>query len=511
MTAGRGVQADFGGFDPRFLGITIRFGAFESWDRFRAGRELTEAELRESPDPVAFRAMAEATVTAHECRHFHDFLLSPYGQIIFRLKLQAMVSGFQALALLYRRGRAERANCLPVPVSRWCRKPEAERARIVAGWNRARPAPGDRGWAPPRLPVLPADLGDIQVPTGAMPDSEEAFAAILVQTIRAYDRVRDHVHNPASQLGRVSLQPWHLMEVSALLVQMRQIGEAFGAEAVRRFQSGLIAHFHDPCMRYIGVLCDEWKSRGRLPDLGTLAAVVTWALTGDYAAEGWNACPTHRTARLHEVLRERGPPPEAAPLAEVFAEWSRLTGLSRPVEALRGAVRRNAEILEKIQARTGARAGLSSGVRRDALTGARMLHRATQHMLRAFEQDPDSYVRPGPYLEGLDRWVRPPVRCEFDGFLLGAPEGRERGFWKGWQVLFARQDANGRRFARTVLPPTRMPGAALVPADAAARLFVTMLSIDYVFLPINRLDWEFEVTRAELPGKSGLRPLELLS
>lgn len=81
------IQLDFGGFDPSFVGVTIRFGNERIWRIYQA--------FRASPDPLPvsslprderFEALSAISVLSHEVRHFHDFLLTPYSARVFNLQ-----------------------------------------------------------------------------------------------------------------------------------------------------------------------------------------------------------------------------------------------------------------------------------------------------------------------------------------------------------------------------------------------------------------------------------------
>src|SRR5450755_1996275 len=106
------IQMDFGGFDPSFLGVTIRFGSAGAWNAYQ---DLSESELPSiPPDPdEAFERLSIASVLAHETRHFHDFFLSPYSARVFRWRVSALASLMQLMPLLIE----DEANCMPLPLS----------------------------------------------------------------------------------------------------------------------------------------------------------------------------------------------------------------------------------------------------------------------------------------------------------------------------------------------------------------------------------------------------------
>src|SRR6185436_20958930 len=113
-----GIQMDFGGFDPSFIGITRYFGNPRVW---QFNQEFTRSQNPVSvlsiPHEQAFEALATVSVLSHEIRHFHDFLLSPYQANLFRLRIQSLVNLLGIAPYIL---KGEDINCLPVPISKWC-------------------------------------------------------------------------------------------------------------------------------------------------------------------------------------------------------------------------------------------------------------------------------------------------------------------------------------------------------------------------------------------------------
>src|SRR5687768_6984442 len=113
------IQADYGGFDPKFLGVTVRFEGSRPWNwhtfmmvhSSEPDKVLAEANAALAKGTAeAFDHVSVGTVLNHELRHFHDFLLSPIGNRIFRLRLMALINGVFALAI-----STDQEAYLPVP------------------------------------------------------------------------------------------------------------------------------------------------------------------------------------------------------------------------------------------------------------------------------------------------------------------------------------------------------------------------------------------------------------
>lgn len=507
-----GLQADLGGFDPRFLGITVRFSTHKEFERFRSPNyAFSTAAFETMKDAEAFRYLAEMTVLQHELRHFHDFLLSPYGQILFRLKLQAYFNGLQALGLIAEASRRTSVNCVPIPISRWTRLNADSRARQIERWNRGpKKAPGGGEWLPAALPFLPEIIEPFpERITNVSLTGEEGLVSTLGATIRAYDKIEDLLTNPESAAAPTPLQPWHLMEVSALLVQAQEIAKVTNNALAYRFLNMLEASgFPRAAVRLVKALEKLWLDRKLEPQLTDLVSVVAFCLMGSYAQDGWKACPTHRVGALTAHLRANGPPSRDEPVRQRFIAWSAATGLSEPVDAMKHQVQSNSELVQQYRA-ISSKGGRIAKRAYTALQGAEALYQASSAMLAEFMRDPESYLIPSRYLESAERFPQPSIRCEFDGWHLRVKRLNAR-FRKDWLVMFSQKDRHGTSFMRTGLLKAKWSSKAVMPHGAAAALYAELLAIDYAFQPSNRLDWEFgEVARPMFRKELRLTPLQI--
>jgi hypothetical protein len=133
------IQDDYGGFDSTFVGLTLRFWP-KSWDlflRFHAKDRDPEEVIRIGNSALnkgadeAFDTFSMGTVMMHELRHFHDFILSPYGNHLFRLRLLAAVNGVQVIG-----GLRAKNPVIPVPLPKWRRMQSGERTILAARWSK---------------------------------------------------------------------------------------------------------------------------------------------------------------------------------------------------------------------------------------------------------------------------------------------------------------------------------------------------------------------------------------
>jgi len=93
-----------GYFDPRFIGVALTFDNQEDWsywwpwsfDDTLGERAIAEiGQGTDGSDASLFRRMFLMTAFEHECRHFHDYLLSPLGCHLFRIRIGIAINALQ--------------------------------------------------------------------------------------------------------------------------------------------------------------------------------------------------------------------------------------------------------------------------------------------------------------------------------------------------------------------------------------------------------------------------------
>ena len=142
------AQKDFGGFNSRFHGATVRLASAADWEVYQALR----AGGRAWPDPrlsddELFGILSIASALAHEIRHFHDFLITPYGGHVFRLRIHAALNALQLLVPIMKSD----ANCLPFPIQKWCSLNELGRKNEKEWWGKRKDG---AKWNPVSLPYV---------------------------------------------------------------------------------------------------------------------------------------------------------------------------------------------------------------------------------------------------------------------------------------------------------------------------------------------------------------------
>lgn len=484
-----GIQQDFGGFDPKFLGVTLRFSAQspESWELYR---QLSVAaddpaqlvamgnEALKLPEAKAFEVFSLGTVLFHETRHFHDFLLSPYGNRLFRLRLMAAANGTQVMGDLKKAG----TKFLPVPLPRWRRKSPAERARIAARWRKIY-------GVEQRFEEFDLAAGDT--------------TTLAEQTESAYARIADQLKNPRTERAGVSLQPSDLFEASAILAQFQHIYSVFGEPHARLFLQVIL---NEPSAlayaKVVRLLDDLWKNAGLPLDPAAMSAVVSWTMFGDYEQDRWEACPSERFVKLYGYLVDAGPPAPGTNAGVLFEEWTEALGVRPIARALEGNAASNEKLVVKFDQLFR---GNWADVFPDLMEGARCLAKAHKHMAVRLLHNPDGYVRPYEYGEKAHEWVAAPVAVQFTG---GAMLVRNDAL-RGATIHKARvRDAEHLMVMRMNLDE-QTPRVRLIDGAIAQGLSDVITMTDFLFAEFNRDDPDFELVRQTLE-KAGIFPLELL-
>lgn len=77
------------------------------------------------------------------------------------------------------------ANCLPVPVSTWCRLDESKRKQLLSSWP---PAANKKPWSPVTLPYIDDKLVDIQPAIEILPRTQEGLECLIRAAIYLRER-----------------------------------------------------------------------------------------------------------------------------------------------------------------------------------------------------------------------------------------------------------------------------------------------------------------------------------
>jgi hypothetical protein len=422
------LQDDYGGFNPRFLGVSVYYDSPESYNsvyRFMVGEGDGDEE-------TGLHDIVLRSVMDHEARHYHDFLLSPYSIAIFRIRLMALANAVQALST----AKEIDGDVLPVPITRWALMSETARDDAEAGWRQ------DLG-RPARAVGIPAwtreDLGDAGAPGASVPvdalSDVEKFEAYVEMAARAYVRIDQLTQGFAATDDRPYLRPVYVHEASALTVQLAAVHAAQGEwEAVQFVDFLLNAELPQARMwvlvyQLASQLERMWsRESGPFAGIRRILSITTWAMLGDYDEERQNACPVGRLmALLERVVADpddrgmSGDVDDPDDLGRMWDRWDKELGtvswrdsLSRLVASTQRGIEAYRELASKWKGESGVPEHMIRALER-------VLH-DQRVIAAAVEADPRVMAVAESYVGHDGRLPNPDVRIEYRGFALESPQ-----------------------------------------------------------------------------------------
>jgi hypothetical protein len=426
------VQHDFGGFDPSFVGVTIRFG---SESAFRFSRAFRQGDRPPQVDHLTaeerFEALSIASVISHEVRHFHDFLISPYSARLFKLRVQGALNTLQMLPELQQFD----GNCLPVPLSKWCAMSQAERDEALSRLPRRRD--GD-AWRPVPLPFVKDDQ---KLPRAlAQYKGDDALEMLLGAARVNREGVRELT---LGQAGSSRFQPWQVYEASALLVQLQELWSLYGKEEFEFFMDSLVSEENAYASMW-KLIKELWDQHGQRLDTRIASATIFWSLLGSYLRDGTNGCPTVRFTRLLALLKKEGVPSSGSDLASLFRRWSARLKLSTIEDGLDEAVGVFARLSDIMRA---AATTFPSELRDEFDALMRVtdgVEASSRHMVEQLRRDLDIYVAPHRYQENLEHFANPVLRRVYDGSALRVEKSFEDMEREGYLIEWAAESGGDK-------------------------------------------------------------------
>lgn len=480
------IQKDFGGFDPKFLGIIVRFEKHSLYNTF-----IKICSLDRDPDEVikigdhalmsspeeAFECFSLGTTIMHEARHFHDSILSPFGNHLFRLRIQAAINGLQAIGVC----KKDR-KILPVPITTWRKLSQNEIGSLYEKWSL----------------LLDFNKKDLVL------NLEENDEELIKTTEVLYKGIKNIVTNYEHLSLPFPLQPSQIFEASAILVQIQNVFSVFGEEHSQLFLDRLLKY--DDALPYvvpIKLLLNLFSSKKYPIDTAVLSAIITWCILGDFQADSWDACPANRFVKLFEHLGKNGLPNLDFSVKQVFNEWSEKLALS-PIKV---GLKKMIEANERLNDRFMNLPPQHKESLPDFSEAIASFFKANKYMVSKFTEDPDKYVRPNEYQENFDNWVAAPIRIDLSGIGI---VGSEDALCKIFNVRKAvKVDDNDLAVLRVLLKgPT--PGVEMIDPLIACNMNDYMNLSDFCFSEFFRDEPDFDIVRQVLIRK-GTLPMEILS
>lgn len=305
--AGGFYQDDFGGFNPRFGGVTIRIASQAAYDEFVSflTSETLPGDKEEPLGPILMRSVME-----HELRHYHDFLLGSYNGMLFRGRLEAVLNGIKALRAV----KELPGDVFPLPLSGWMPLTTQEREARLEEWA----AFSDDGKTPVVILVPIVSREELLRPRDAAVHVIEddnpaaAFSLAAEYAVRGYAGIHEAAEGMKGSNAPAYLHlltPANIQEVLALNVQLHAIYRGQGEQQARAFAGFFLTGSTLPPARLWGLLLDaslrcqggeaEHEDELERPLAGSFQVMTigTWTLLGSHA-EGESASPTARLTNL---------------------------------------------------------------------------------------------------------------------------------------------------------------------------------------------------------------------
>ncbi|MHC8334156.1 hypothetical protein [Pseudomonas sp. LB3P25] len=416
------LPEDYGGFAPRFFGVTIRLHSerdFAYLDDYISGR-LHDAEDR------SLKVISLKSVMQHEVRHYHDFLISPYGSFVFRAKLQAAIHGCALLGLL----NELPGEWLPAPVTAWCSMEEQERQKCIAEW-RAELGTGISFVELPNLNQIDCSKVTSSAEISLKKSDPNAAIAFLAHSVRqSYYRVKDLTQGMMVETSAPELTPCNFFEVLALSTQLQSIRIAQSADcaqvlwAMLEESNASYAKLWRRVLALVNGLSSPRHSNNGSPNvLDQIVSIVLWCTLGNFMIDNIRACPNVRFLLLENFLKTRGCGEDIAnDVVPVWRRWDEALGLPSwrdGVEHAMGSNKLHGARLEQSQ---------NGGIGLVASEIFRNFCEQQELLVQTFLLDPNILVNQERYvnLAGGAGLPKPITRLEMSGFQISCPSG---GAW----------------------------------------------------------------------------------
>lgn len=382
-----------GAFNPRFLGVTLRFRSPVLGRVFLSA--IDEDDSGVEYDQLDDDDIGIVGVLDHEIKHYHDSLLSPFASNIFWLRLSYFLNGVQALETL----KHLEGEAIFFSVKRWLKTPPDQRAAAKAAYGRPESFVDLPYFDPAAWDALGEHARRSEGPAGAF--SAERFLKHAVIAVNAHDQLIEMMADGPEVSRHISTR--NVFEMGAYAVQIEAVLANGNLRLAERFVASLMAKDGGPghLLRAVSSIwhnCVSAHLASNAIDTQIGNTVATWALLGDIYRESAAAFPVRRLTALIDLWRHKrstaGDP--SMPPSALWDLWDQSLGV-RPwrlaLESLLAGTDRRLTRYDAMMDRLGlARphfAFLLALYAQDQLEAVSMLLR-----------NPDGYCNPGAYSHG---------------------------------------------------------------------------------------------------------------
>lgn len=392
-------------FDLRSLGINIYCDTEEkvqSVIAFRDGDSKFFFPLSPDNDSLTIRGN---TTYWHECRHFHDHLLSPFLNYLYRMRLIGVLHACQFVEVWKRQ---HHLNSLPIPLTKWLRKSKVDKDLFLASKQKDIPL-----YAPATELVDSGNYRELieLVHNGNVKDDISGLVAYASAHYNEYQFLHKKVYDQYNREFSVH----SLMEASAVIAQSLAIQVLYGYDCYRlrydEIKKWLFGEGKNtPFNGYNSVLSILNGYLGKelgyqFSDfLSYSAYVIQWCFWGNILEGGDNANPLFR---LNKFENQRLADSVSLDSLQddpftVFAYWDKSIGCTKM--DIRNYVEWQDSVYDQL---TDCFRHLGY---QDMSEFCQRLSAASMIMLNKYFENPSKYIAPPLYLSHMADYVRIPIR-----------------------------------------------------------------------------------------------------
>ena len=378
-----------GRFDPKFLGVAIRAKRAAEVQSFRLSDRdgpLQTSVLSALSDEAVISDLSRLTVLQHEVRHFHDALLYPMGHLATRARIFASLNGFKAGIILAR--PRDGANVLAVPLQDWLLMPAPDRkAFLRREGHRIR-----RDLRTPALPVLNRDddIAGFSSEAFKDADSHEVLVATCRLALNYYRRVEDLWRSPHGVDDEIVVPAVDLWEASGLICQLAAIESLSNNDMMQRFWSWMGRYGPRSYRRGMTALSSVLEQMDWSSTLRNYLVLASWSQLGPYKVELTDSAPGSRLGKLLDAAQQGKRWSSDWSFMDLIHSWDEIAEADS-IASLKEA----SDEFIRFAAESAIRAdGLALVLGTSLFTALGTAH---ERMLKAFLDDPDSYVDPNAY------------------------------------------------------------------------------------------------------------------
>ncbi len=512
------LLTDYGGFNPRFIGLNFLFDSPGDYNFVFS--YLTDTPVPpESPMSSSMsdlHRIALLSVSDHEHRHYIDFLLSSYSMSLFRMRMQAVINGLQAINGM----RTMAGDVVPVPLSRWAILDGPGRAERQVEWSQLL----HRQVVPIDLPIWTSDELSSNLPPTIEPihgQGEVDTIRTAEAAIRSYLRIEQLTRGFEASISEPYVRSPNVHEASALTVQIAAIWVGQGEIECRQFIGFLLdnqtpqAQMWQKCFQLAALIersgpSKNWTDEDLFLAIRRILTITTWSLLGNYQLDGADASAARR---LFKLLAYAVSDPsntrlscdidDADSIRQMWSYWDDITGAPTTwIESLTENVlmtRRGVEMYEEV--RRGWRGSVQ--LIESVIAVAEQVSTDQKKVVDVLADDPTTLVDPFKYVRTEQGVLpSPDVRLAFQGFGVDPAEATA-----GRPIL--RQKASGEEYVSGVaFSPGRAGDHDILEKKLALEGLIEWC--DVLFSDLSVPDHSAISARIGLAELTGKRLLQLL-